>query len=152
MSARTLVVIAVVVAIFSPAAKAGQGPRVSRLMHEKLDRTQKILEAVVTSDWASLETRSRELERLTQDPGWSVFNSPEYAQYSAAFIRAVQDLHTAAVQRDLENAPQAYAALTLKCVDCHRYLARARMGAREATRSPEKSNERGPGRGPGRGQ
>lgn len=96
-------------------------------MREKLVHAQKILEAVVTSDWVSLETHSRQLERLTEDPRWTVLKYPEYAKHSTAFKRAVQDLHAAAVRRDLDKAPEAYNAVTLKCVECHRYLARARI-------------------------
>lgn len=106
---------------------ASQGPPLNRVMREKLGRAQKILEAVVTSDWVKLEAESRELERLTEDPRWAVLKFPEYAQRSMAFKQAVQDLHTAAVQRDLEKTPQAYIAVTLRCVECHRYLARARI-------------------------
>jgi hypothetical protein len=96
-------------------------------MRQKLAHAQKILEAVVTSDWTGLETHSRELERLTNDPRWIVLKFPEYAQHSGEFVRSVQALHTAAAQRDLEKAPNAYVAVTLQCVECHRYLARARI-------------------------
>jgi len=109
------------------AASSSQGPEVNQVMREKLNHAQKILEAVVTSDWVSLETHSRELEQLTNDPRWMVLKYPEYAQHSSAFVRAVQDLHRAAAQRDLEKTPQAYIAVTLRCVDCHRYLARLRI-------------------------
>ena len=81
----------------------------------------------MTSDWASLESHTRDLERLTNDRRWAGLKYPEYARYSAAFVQAVQDLHLAAVQRDLEKTPQAYVAVTLKCVECHRYMARARI-------------------------
>ena len=109
------------------AASSSQGPEVNQVMREKLTHAQKILEAVVTSDWVSLETHSRELEQLTNDPRWMVLKYPEYARHSSAFVRAVQDLHRAAAQRDLEKTPQAYIAVTLRCVDCHRYLARLRI-------------------------
>jgi hypothetical protein len=109
------------------AASSSQGPELNRVMREKLEHTQKILEAVVTSDWVSLETESRELERLTTDRRWTVLKFPEYAQHSAAFVRAVRVLHNAAAQRDLEQTPKAYVAVTLQCVECHRYLARARL-------------------------
>jgi hypothetical protein len=113
-------------ALLGLGASPRQGPEVNAVMREKLQHAQKILEAVVTSDWVSLETHSRELERLTSDPRWAVLKYPEYARHSSEFIRAVQDLHRAAAQRDLEQAPKAYVAVTLQCVDCHRYLARAR--------------------------
>ena len=114
-------------AVFFGLAMLNQGPQLSNVMREKLVCAQKILEAVVTSDWSSLESQSRELERLTNDPRWAGLKYPEYARYSAAFVRAVQELHLAAVQRDLEKTPQVYVAVTLKCVECHRYMARARI-------------------------
>ena len=114
-------------ALLGLAASSRQGPEVNQVMREKLNHAQKILEAVVTSDWVSLETHSRELEQLTNDPRWMVLKYPEYARLSSAFVRAVQDLHRAAAQRDLEKTPQAYIAVTLRCVDCHRYLARLRI-------------------------
>jgi len=120
-------VVAALSALLGLAASPSQGPELNRIMREKLAHTQKILEAVVTSDWVSLETHSRQLERLTDDPGWMVLKFPEYARHSAAFIRTIQDLHRAAAQRDLDQAPKAYVAVTLQCVECHRYLARERL-------------------------
>jgi hypothetical protein len=105
----------------------GQGPAVKTVMRDKLGHTQKILEAVVTSDWAGLEAQTQQLEQLTKDPRWTVLRYPEYAKYSAAFVEAVQVLHAAAVRRDLEQTPKAYTDVTLQCVECHRYLARARV-------------------------
>jgi hypothetical protein len=121
---RTLVVLGAVMGL---GGSPNQGPELNSVMREKLVHAQKILEAVVTSDWVSLETHSRELERLTNDPRWMVLKYPEYAQHSAAFVQAVQALHAAAAQRDLEQAPKAYIAVTLRCVECHRYVARQRI-------------------------
>jgi hypothetical protein len=121
------ILIAVSSLLFGLAAAPAQGPPLSRVMRDKLIHAQKILEAVVTSDWTSIDTHSQALERLTRDPAWAVLKFPEYATHSAAFVRAVQDLQRAAAQRDPEKAPQAYVAVTLTCVECHRYLARARM-------------------------
>jgi hypothetical protein len=121
-------ILAVVSALaFGVAAAPGQGPEIHPVMRQKLLHAQKILEAVVTSDWVGLETQTRALEDLTNDPGWSSLKYPEYARHSTAFVRAVQDLRRAAAQRDLEKAPKAYAAVILQCVECHRYLARSRI-------------------------
>lgn len=104
-----------------------QGSATNRVMRKKLTVSQKILEAVVTSRWADLEARSRDLKDLTNEPGWTVLNKPEYLKHSAAFRETVRALHLAAAQRDLEATPKAYVAMTLSCVECHRYLARARF-------------------------
>ena len=119
-----------VCALLSVSASVPQGPGLDRVMRKKLAISQKILEAVVTSRWIPLEAQSKELEALTNDPGWMVLKAPEYAQESATFRQAVRTLREAAVQRDLEATPQAYAAMTMSCIHCHRYLARNRL-ARE---------------------
>jgi len=115
------------IVVMSVTAGGSQGPELNAVMREKLSLAQKILEGVVTSDWVTLEMQSRQLEQLTNDPRWMVLKYPEYARHSAAFVRAVQTLHTSAAQRDLEKTPKAYVNVTLQCVECHRYLARARI-------------------------
>jgi hypothetical protein len=119
---RSLAIVGVVLGV-----TAGPQQILKNVMREKLVHAQKMLEAVVTSDWAGLETHTRQLEQLTKDPRWAVLKYPEYARHSVAFVRAVQALRTAAVQRDLDVTPRAYTDVTLQCVACHRYLARMRM-------------------------
>jgi hypothetical protein len=124
---RNSISVVALVVLWSLVVTPAQGPDLNRLMQRKLVHAQEILKAVVTSDWVALETNSRELERLTRDPAWMVLQYHEYRQHSDAFIRAIQTLHRAAAQRDLEASPRAYVDMTLKCVECHRYLARARL-------------------------
>lgn len=119
--------VAGLILLWSFVVTPAQGPELNRLMEQKLEHTQEILKAVVTSNWVALETHSRELEQLTRDPRWMVLQYHEYRRHSDAFIGAVQQLHQAAAQRDLEKTPRAYVEVTLRCVDCHRYLARARL-------------------------
>jgi len=114
-------------AAFTLAASPAQTPDLGRLMRDKLDHTQKILEAMVTSDWATLEVQTRELEQITSDPRWMVLKYPEYARHSSEFVHAVQELRRVAALHDLEKTPKAFNAVTLQCVECHRYLARARV-------------------------
>ena len=111
---------------------SAQTTALNRLMRQKLEQSQGMLAAVVTSNWADLERRSEALIRITNDPAWMVLNSPEYARQSQAFLRATQDLVDAAKRRDLDAAPPAYVSVTLSCVQCHRYVARARIAAGHA--------------------
>ena len=55
-------------ALLTVSTAQAQGPALDRVMHKKLEVSQQILEAVVTSRWDALEARSRELEALTNDP------------------------------------------------------------------------------------
>ena len=99
----------------------------NRVMRQKLVDAQAVLAAVVTSNWRELERSSRALAKATDDPAWLVLRTPEYTKQSEAFIYAVNELIDAATRRDAEAAPLAYAALTMRCVQCHRYVARARL-------------------------
>lgn len=118
-----------IAALLGAAVNATQALSLRRVMREKLDHSQHMLEAVVTSDWAALERHTRALQELTKDPGWSVLKTAEYSRHTASFVNAAQDLVEAAQEHDLDAAPLAYTSLTLTCVQCHRYVARSRVAA-----------------------
>jgi hypothetical protein len=109
------------------AASLAHAQVVNRVMRMKLEHSQKILESIVTSNWAALERHSQELHRLANDPAWMVLKTREYARQSEAFLRATEDLIDAAKRRDLETAPLAYVSMTMSCVQCHRHVARSRI-------------------------
>jgi hypothetical protein len=109
------------------ATASAQTVALKRLMQQKLDHSQGILAAVTTSNWREMQGQSEALLQVTKDPAWMVMNTPEYARHSQTFVRAAEDLLDAARRRDLEAAPLAYVSMTLSCVQCHRYVARARI-------------------------
>lgn len=109
------------------ATKQSSAPDLDRVMRLKLACSQKVLEAMVTSHWVALERSGLDLQRLTEEPAWSVLKSPEYVRYTKAFYDSVGQLVDAAQRHDLDAAPRAYASMTMKCVDCHRYVARSRI-------------------------
>lgn len=112
-----------------------QTVQLQKVMRAKLEQSQGLLAALVTSNWNDLERRSEELQRLTRDPAWAVMNAPQYASHGAAFLRAVEDLAQAAQRRDGESAPLAYVSLTLTCVRCHQAVARSRLAGPNTTSS-----------------
>lgn len=122
----TLLVVISLAALYASIAAAQTGA-LKRLMREKLEHSQQALAAVVTSDWVSLENHSRALVRATEDPAWTGLRTPEYERYSAAFVRTAEDLVSAALKRNLDDASLVYVDLTMRCVQCHRYIQRARI-------------------------
>jgi hypothetical protein len=105
----------------------GQTAATGRVMREKLTHSQRILEAILTSDFALLERESGALSRATELPGWFVLKGPEYRKYSATFLRATRDLIEAAKERDLDAAATRYTTLITSCYQCHRYMKNARI-------------------------
>ncbi len=123
---KTLAIAALLTTCVAARASA-QTTALERVMRQKLADAQGVMAAVVTSDWAELDRRSRALAKATDDPAWLVLTTPEYAKQSQAFVRAVDELVDAAARRDQDAAPLAYLAVTVRCVQCHRYVARARI-------------------------
>lgn len=125
---RRFFVLAVFVSVIGAAgATLAQGPQLSRIMREKLVYARGMLDAVVTANWTELETHAKNLEKLTTSPGWTVLKYPEYAKHSAAFVSSLQDLQRVATEKDSGKATDAYTAIVKECVNCHRYVARARI-------------------------
>lgn len=125
MSCLSIVCAALVLG--ASASTSGQTAATRALMREKLALSDKVLEAVMTSDYAALERDAHALARLTEKPGWTVLTTPEYARYSSAFVSAVQELAAAAKDRDLDNAALRYTTMTMACYQCHRYVKNARV-------------------------
>jgi hypothetical protein len=122
--------LASVLAMATPSFGHAQTTALNRVMRNKLADAQGVLAAVVTSNWAELERRSKALAAAANDPAWQVLSAPEYTRQSEAFVRAANDLVDAAARRDQEGAPLAYVALTMRCVQCHRFVARARIAGK----------------------
>jgi Cytochrome C' len=120
-----LTAIAMVVAVLSRVE--GQTVQTKQVMQQKLSQSQQLLGALVTSNWTALTQRTQALESLTRQPGWQVLQTPEYRNYTAAFAKATQALAAAAQQRDQRTAAMGYTELVNSCVECHRYVGRARI-------------------------
>ena len=110
---------------------AAQTRQTKQVMRQKLAQSQQLLAALVTSNWASLGSGSRNLDALTSQPGWDVLRLPEFNKQTTAFQRAIQALAEASKQRDQRTALAAYNGLVGSCVECHNYVARARIATKQ---------------------
>ncbi len=126
---RTHAMVALVAGLvcLTPHTSSAQTPALRAVMREKLAHSQQLLDAMVTSNWAALEEHAVALRKVTTRPAWAVLQSPEYARQTLRFDRALDDLIAAARRKDLDEAPLAYTAVTLSCVQCHRHVARMRL-------------------------
>ena len=114
----------------SGAVGSGQTPATGRIMREKLGHSQKILEAILTSDFALLERESAALTKATEAPPWTALKGPDYLRQSEAFLKALRELTISAKEHDLDSAAQRYTALTMTCFGCHRYMKDRRLADR----------------------
>ena len=119
-----LTVVAVAAWAGTPSAQTVQTRQV---MREKLELSEVLLGALVTSNWGVLGKSAQQLVSVTNRPGWQALEVPEYTRQTRAFLTATQALIDAAGQRDQRVALTAYNGLVASCVECHRYVARLRV-------------------------
>jgi cytochrome c556 len=121
MKILRLAAVPVLIALFGVVA-AAQTPATGRVMREKLGHSQKILEAILTSNFSQLERESAALSKATQSSAWSVLRGPEYVRQSERFLKSLQEMDAAAKERDLDAAMKHYQELTTSCFGCHRFM------------------------------
>ena len=130
MKTSIQVVVALLLVAIAGSAGIAQTPATGRVMREKLGHSQKILEAILTSNFALLDRESAALAKATESPAWTVLKSPEYMKQSDAFLQALRELTAAVKERDLDAAAQRYNALTTTCFGCHRSMKDRRLAYR----------------------
>ena len=131
---RTLTILSVVallgLLVFSPVRSQDKG-NLRDFMRAKLEHSQKILEGLATEDYPLIEKHAQELSLISQAEMWQVVQTPEYLQHSTEFRRATQALTKAAEDKNIDGAALAYMEVTLKCVNCHKYIRKVRMASFE---------------------
>jgi cytochrome c556 len=101
--------------------------QVSDFMQAKLTHSQKVLEALALENYDQIAKHSQEMSLLSQAASWQVLQTPEYLQHSIEFRRRADALTQAAKEKNLDGAALAYVEITLKCVQCHKYVRNVRM-------------------------
>ncbi len=98
------------------------------LMQAKLAHAKGLLEGLATEDFERLVKHSNELTLLSQETDWNVLQTPEYHRLSEDFRRNTKSLTTAAKAKNLDGATLAYVGVTMKCVECHKYVRSVQVG------------------------
>ncbi len=117
----------VIILVLTAGVVTAQTPRTGLVMREKLGHSQKLLEALTTSNQALLLGESEALTRIAASPVWGELRTRELRAYTDNFLKAVADLDASARRRDLDTAAANYNALTMACYQCHKHLKDARI-------------------------
>jgi len=95
---------------------------VAVFMRAKLDHASEVLEGLSLADFEKIRRGGQLLALASQASSWQVLQSEEYARQSVAFRRACERLERAATEKNLDAAALAWMDVTMKCVQCHRYV------------------------------
>ena len=101
--------------------------QVGDFMRLKLDHSQKVLEGIVLEDYEMISKNAQKLSLLSQASNWQVLQTEEYLQHSGEFRRAADAVSAAAKEKNIDGATLAYMEMTLKCVNCHKYVRDSRQ-------------------------
>lgn len=126
-STKWVILGAAVAVALTAASSKSQEPDIEQLMQRKLDHAHAILEALIIEDFETLEDSAVALQKLSEEAGWFVLQTPEYTQRSTGFRQAVMQIEASAKERNLEGAALGYVDMTLKCVQCHELLRGTQM-------------------------
>ncbi len=91
-------------------------------MRAKLVHANHVLEGLAIEDYAMIERAAQELSLASLDSNWQVLQTEDYARQSGEFRRSCDSLKKAAIEKNLDGATLAWMDVTLKCVQCHKYV------------------------------
>ena len=96
--------------------------KVETMMQHKLLSSQSLLKGLALEDFELIETEAQRLHLLSQDVGWNIVQTKEYARLSTDFRRAAEHIREAGKKHNLDAAGLGYFKLTMTCIDCHRHV------------------------------
>ena len=99
-----------------------QADRVAAFMRAKLAHSQNVLEGLAVEDFGLIARGAHDLSLASQDSNWQVLQTEDYVRQSAEFRRSCDALKKAAQEKNLDGATLAWVEVTLKCVQCHKYV------------------------------
>ena len=108
-------------------AWSGQPNQVRTFMRSKLNHSQQVLEGLSTEDYDTIAKHAQDLSLLSLASNWQVLQTEEYVQQSREFRRAADALRDAAKKKNLDGAALAYVDMTMKCINCHKYVRSTRV-------------------------
>jgi cell division septum initiation protein DivIVA len=114
--------VAVVAAVAAAQNAAPQADAVADFMRAKLGHSQHVLEGLALEDYDLIARGAQELALASQASSWQVLQTEEYARQSAEFRRSCDALRSAAKQKNLDGSALAWMEVTMKCVQCHKYV------------------------------
>ncbi|MBI2480816.1 MAG: hypothetical protein HYV60_19970 [Planctomycetia bacterium] len=104
---------------------------VKTFMHAKLAHSQSILEGLAVENYDQIAKSAQSLTLLSEEAGWNVIQTAEYAHQSDLFRRNTRTLTDAARKHNLDGSTLAFVQVTLNCVECHKHVRSVRQARLE---------------------
>ena len=116
------VFLVVALALSVMAVQSEQPASLRDFMRVKLSHSQKALEGLTSGDFDLIAKNAQAMSLLSQESTWKVLQTTEYFERSQDFRRTCDSMTEAARKKNLDGAALVYIDLTMKCVNCHKYV------------------------------
>jgi len=101
-----------------PAAKDPIKP----VMQRKLDYSKALLEALAKEEFDKVSRNAQALSLLSLESAWNTIVTEEYLKQSNSFRNSLNSMREAAKEKNIDRATLGYVDMTIRCIDCHKYL------------------------------
>ena len=118
------VVAGIVAGFFIGSGQSEEPNKVRDFMRVKLSHSEKVLEGLTIEDFDLIAKNAQAMSLLSQATNWQVLQTAEYLEQSRDFRHTADALTEAAKKKNLDGAALAYVELTMKCINCHKYVRR----------------------------
>ena len=96
--------------------------QLQRLMAEKLQAAQRILEGIAIGDFDKTTNNAEALLALANRAEWLAYKTNRYELHSNEFRRAAETIIQKSKAKNLDGVTLAYMDLTMSCVRCHQHV------------------------------
>ena len=103
------------------APKPNQDDKLAALMLAKLASSQKVVNGLVSEDFAEIRRGAEELNRICDATDWAGHTDQIYAHHRTELKRQSQKLIKLADDRNLDGAAFTYMHSLTTCISCHQY-------------------------------
>lgn len=101
------------------------------VMRMKLDHSKDILEGLATENFDLISRNAQQLSLLSLESSWNVLVTEEYLKQGNSFRRSLETIHEAAKEKNIDRAALGYVDMTIRCVECHKYIRSQKAAAQQ---------------------
>lgn len=101
------------------------------VMRLKLDHSKDILEGLATENFDLISRNAQQLSLLSLESSWNVLVTEEYLKQGNSFRRSLETIHAAAKEKNIDRAALGYVDMTIRCVECHKYIRSQKAAAQQ---------------------
>lgn len=104
-----------------PTKSSDSSEELSGLMRAKLASSQKVVEGLMSKDFALIRKGSEEMTKICDATHWHATDDQVYAHYRSELRRSAKKMMLLAEEKNLDGTAFTYMHSLTTCISCHEY-------------------------------